>query len=171
MPASPTVVVVWVSTPGSAKSDRTNISTPGSNEFARGVKAKDDTYIESEDEEVEDSQRSSKGKGKGKKGGKKTKMDDSAMVDTDEEDIDTSGYADDSFASKLGKRPKGRKGTAFVDDAYGGYEQEQDEDVMDSDDDDVEEDGVRRSRRATKGKKMAWWKGSGPSTAKGIWWA
>ena len=81
------------------------------------------------------------------------------MVDTDEEDIDTSGYADDSFASKLGKRGKGAKGgKAFVDDAYGGYEQEEDEGLMDSDDDD-DEGGMRRSRRATKGKKMAWWKG------------
>lgn len=147
-----------VSTPGSARSDRTNISTPGSNEFARGAKSKDDTFMESDEEENdEDSRRSSKGKGK--KGGKKRKVDDSAMVDTDEEDIDTSGYADDSFASKLGKRGKGAKGgKAFVDDAYGGYEQEEDEGLMDSDDDD-DEGGMRRSRRATKGKKMAWWKG------------
>ena len=147
-----------VSTPSSARSDRTTISTPGSNEFARGAKSKDDTYMESDDDEAEEDRgRSSKGKGKGKGKGKKSKVDDSAMVDTDEEDIDTSGYADDSFASKIGKRGKGRKGKGFVDDAYGGYDQEEDEGLEDSDEDD--DGGMRRSRRATKGKKMAWWKG------------
>lgn len=146
-----------VSTPNSARSDRTNISTPGSNEFARGPKSNDDTYVESEDDEAEeDSRRSSKGKGKGKKG-KKSKVEDSAMVDTDEEDIDTSGYADDSFASKIGKRGKAKKGKGFVDDAFGGYDQEE-EDLEESDEDD-DGNGARRSRRATKGKKMAWWKG------------
>ena len=39
------------STPGSAKSNRSGISTPGSDDFARGTKAVDETYVESEEEE------------------------------------------------------------------------------------------------------------------------
>jgi centromere protein C len=86
-------------------------------------------------------------------------VDDSTMVDTDEEDIDTSGFADDSFASKLAKKG-GKRGKVYVDDAFGSYEDAGEDEDMDLDDEsDDDNTGTRRSRRATKGKKMAWWKG------------
>ncbi len=146
------------STPGSARSTRSGISTPGSDDFARGAQPLDDTYVESDEEE----EKVIVGKGKrgAKKGKKATAMDDSAMVDTDGEDIDSSGFVDDSFAAKLAKRGNGKRGKLYVDDAFGTYEDADEDEDMDLDEDSDDDGGaVRRSRRATKGKKMAWWKG------------
>ena len=67
---------------------------------------------------------------------------DAQDSDSDEEK-DASGYADDSFASAV--RNKNKRKSAYLDDEY--------------EEDDEAYEGTRRSRRATKGKKLAWWKG------------
>ena len=156
------------STPGSVRSNRSGISTPGSDDFARGTQAVDETYMESEEEEAVIVV--GKGKKNTKKGKKSTAaaVDDSGMVDTDGEDIDTSGFADDSFASKLAKKGT-KRGKMYVDDAFGSYEEENEDDAMDLDEDSDEGVGVRRSRRATKERKWPGGKVNELSTTREIW--
>ncbi len=111
------------STPDSGRSVRTEMSTPGSTEFARGRQELDETFEGSDDEPV----------------------DRTDVQDTDsDEDRNASGFAEDSFASAVGKR----KTYADADD--------------DEEDEDDDFGGSRRSRRVTKGKKLAWWKGERP---------
>ncbi len=116
-------------TPESARSVRTAMSTPGSEEFARGRKVMDETFEGSSDEEAAD----------------RTDMQDSES--DDEEGKNASGFADDSFAAAMRKRKK--------------YFNEDEEDEEEEDEDGVG-GGSRRSKRVTKGKKLAWWKGERP---------
>eukprot|EP00605_Chrysophyceae_sp_TOSAG23-4_P000430 GSChrysophyteH1.ASY1.ANO1.487.1 assembled CDS len=115
----------------SVRSARSAMSTPGSEEFTRGRKPLDETFEASSDEEGVD----------------RTDVQD---TDSDEDDRNTSGYAEDSFASAVRKRKKYFDGD---DDGDADEEEEEEED---------ERMGARRSKRVTKGKKMAWWKGERP---------
>ena len=116
-------------TPESARSARSAMSTPGSEEFARGKKVLDETFEGSSDEEGND-------------------RTDRQDTDSDEDDRkNSSGYAEDSFASAIRKRKQ------YFDDDDEEEEEEEEEDEI---------GGSRRSKRVTKGKKLAWWKGERP---------
>ncbi len=111
-------------TPDTSRSTKSDISTPGSNDFPRGRQMLDETYDNSDEEA----------------------LDRTDGVDSDSgEEKDSSGYAhdslhdDDSYASFLGNKRKSH--FPDEDDAY---------------------QGTRRSRRATKGQKFAFWKGERP---------
>ena len=123
------------STPDSARSARTDLSTPGSDDFPRGRQMRDETFEESGDEKEE---------GNGGAGSPAVDRTDVQDSDSDSDGADDSGFAHDSFASM-----KKRK---YLDD------DEEEEEGEDGD----EDDGNRRSRRVTKGKKLAWWKGERP---------
>ena len=78
------------------------------------------------------------------------------------------GFMDDSFASKLAKKGT-KRGKMYADDAFGSYEEENEDDAMDLDEDSDEGVGVRRSPRHERKKKMAGGKVNELSTTREIW--
>jgi hypothetical protein len=125
-----------LSTPGTATTADTSmmtIPTPGSMDFPRGTRLSDESFRPNDDDDNDDDG-----------------LKDSDDAEDEDEDgaTDKSGFTDSSYLEAARRRAL------------------QDEDDTDDDEDDGEDDedgrGIRRSRRATKGQRFAFWKGERP---------
>lgn len=157
-----------------------SMSTPGSEEFTRGHRVEDQTFIatdEDNDDEIDTKNASKEQKEKGKKGKKaSTNQNDSSasMLETTTEDVSTS-FIDNSFLQTISSTNKKYiSGREALQDAKpirpvvsskrppakkrGMISDEDEESISEGSDD----GNVRRSRRATKGRRFAFWKNERP---------
>jgi hypothetical protein len=114
-------------TPETSRSSKTDISTPGSNDFQRGRQLLDETYENSDDDALD--------------------RTDGQNSDSDEEK-DSTGYGHDSFNA-----------SEYAEDSFASALRTKRKSHFPDDDDEEANEGTRRSRRATKGKRVAYWKG------------
>lgn len=130
--------------PGSSKSLSSGIPTPGSNDFPRGRVLADDSYQQDSEDEDE-------GVGVTSSARRRSSL---SSEGTDE--------ADDSFASEtsyfesLQNRHKRKSGAGMTDEESGSDASEE------AEDEEADDGRVRRSRRATKGQRFAFWKNERP---------
>lgn len=160
-------------TPGSIRS---MISTPGSNDFPRGRRisdssfhmdddasdADDDDKAGTDEEELDTTATTIASKKGGKKGKDLNTTTDSFAADTSF--LNTISSANKNYAGKKilaeTKKMQQEKKTSKVKKLLGLSDDEMS--VETESDNSDEGEGVRRSRRATKGRRFAFWKGERP---------
>jgi len=146
----------------SSSSRYSKMSTPGSREFARGRQVADDTFVDVDTDEED-------GDSSAILSGRKRNLSDTV----DESGLDESALVNDSYLYTIDSANKnyveGRRQVKEL--AKAGvkrgkksslYNSDEDEELADTDNSEDGGDGLRRSRRATKGKKFAFWKGERP---------
>lgn len=159
------------------------ISTPGSAEFARGRRLSDSSFVANQDEDEEDDEVATDEEddsSRSRADGINTVTDTSANGGM----VDESSFVDNSFLNaiaptnpkylgndekavkKLKKiahiqhQPYSKKRSRLNPDLHA---DDAEDDILDGGDSDSDAgDGIRRSRRVTKGRRFAYWKGERP---------